>query len=396
LRNEKTMGSKILESARAHVEQLFNNDLKKGFAYHSLERTLEVTEKAEQIAEQMSLTNAEQEALLLASLFHDAARSVSPKGELSTESAVLAREFLEEASYEPKQIDQVCEVIIQAGLQSGTTLIPARILKDAMLAYLSSEHYLRHLENLRWEERIYNNLQHDENNWLKLQRNRLMDEQFYTEAGKKLFGKQKKQIEKGLKKLQKVTKKKKDQSGPKSIGDSRPAQMMFKTALRNHIDLTNIADNKANIMLSINALIITISMPLLASNVQGNEYLLLPASSLMLTCMLSIIYATLATRPIKMTGYTDLSLQEEGKTNLFFFGNFFKMKITDYHEGIRQVIEDEEILESSILNDLYYLGAALGHKYRQLRVCYNIFMIGITFTVISFALSFTLLREGGI
>ena len=35
---------------------------------------------------------------------------------------------------------------------------------------------------------------------------------------------------------------------------------MFKTALRNHLDLSNLADNKANIMLSVNALIITIAI----------------------------------------------------------------------------------------------------------------------------------------
>jgi hypothetical protein len=389
------MESEFFSSARSKVEHLFESDLKKGFVYHSLDRTLGVLERAKEIAEEMQLPEEDKEVVLLAALFHDTGRTSAGDQDLFQESASICRSFLEENGMSAERLDRVVSLILSLSPEEEVTSPLKGILRDAMLAYLSNEHYLRHLEDLRWEERVYQNLNYDDNSWLKLQRKRLKAASFTTEAGNRLYGDQKKKNEKELKKLSKTAKGKKDLASRQSIGDSRTAQMMFKTALRNHIDLTNIADNKANIMLSINAIIITITMPLVASNIQGNGYLIVPASSLMLTCMLSIIYATLATRPIKMTGYTDLRLHDQGKTNLFFFGNFFKMKISEYHQGIREVIASEEILENSILNDLYYLGAALGHKYRQLRVCYNIFMIGISFTVIAFALSFMFLREGG-
>lgn len=172
------------------------------------------------------------------------------------------------------------------------------------------------------------------------------------------------------------------------IESSKATQMMFKTALRNHIDLTGIADNKANMMLSINALIITIAMPLLASNFIGNEFLLLPSSILLLTCILSVIYATLATRPIKMKGSINMDNLEKGNSNVFFFGNFHKMTLDHYRHAMETVIQDDEILEKSIVNDLYFLGRALGNKYSKLRTCYLIFMIGITATVIAFVVSF--------
>ncbi len=141
-------------------------------------------------------------------------------------------------------------------------------------------------------------------------------------------------------------------------------------------------------MLSINALIITIAMPLLASNIQGNRYLLFPATILLLTCILSVIFATLATRPIKMLGSIDLEYLKKGDSNVFFFGNFYKMSLNQYREAVDTVINNEQIIEKSIVNDLYYLGRALGSKYSQLRTCYLIFMTGMTLTVIAFVISF--------
>lgn len=172
------------------------------------------------------------------------------------------------------------------------------------------------------------------------------------------------------------------------IESSRSAQMMFKTALRNHIDLTNIADNKANIMLSINALIITIAMPLMANQVREDSSLLLPTVLLLLTCLLSIIFATLATRPVKTSGSVNLSLIGQKPTNLFFFGNFYKMNLSDYIEGLRKVSTSQDYLEEAIAADLFFLGKALGRKFNQLRICYAIFMVGITVTVLSFVLSY--------
>ena len=62
-----------------------------------------------------------------------------------------------------------------------------------------------------------------------------------------------------------------------TISNSKSAQMMFKTALRNHIDLSNLADNKANMMLSVNAGIITIAIPLGSTYVDTYQFLLVPS-----------------------------------------------------------------------------------------------------------------------
>ena len=175
------------------------------------------------------------------------------------------------------------------------------------------------------------------------------------------------------------------------LEDSRTAQNQFKTALRNHMDLSSIADNKANIMLSINALILTISLPFMAEKIH-EPFMLIPSICLILVCVLSIIFATLSTRPVKMAGKVEQSAIKNNQSNLFFFGNFFKMTYPEYSAGIKIILAERDLLESSITRDLYFLGKTLGRKYTYLRTCYNIFMYGMIFTALAFAIVFMLTR----
>jgi hypothetical protein len=113
---------------------------------------------------------------------------------------------------------------------------------------------------------------------------------------------------------------------------------------------------------------------------------------LLLTCILSIVFATLATRPAKMDGATNLNNIEKGNTNLFFFGNFFKMSQNDYRTGLKKVVENDELLDKTIVNDMYYLGLSLGRKYSRLHTTYSVFMVGMVVTVIVYVIAFLFLK----
>lgn len=168
--------------------------------------------------------------------------------------------------------------------------------------------------------------------------------------------------------------------------------MMFKTALRNHMDLSSLADNKANIMLSVNALIITIAVPMGAAYVNDAPHLMAPVIILLLTSLCSMIFATLATRPIPMTGMSTKEDIKAGRSNLFFFGNFYRMGLQEYDEGMDEVIKNDQNLEAAIKRDLFFLGSSLGKKYNQLRICYNLFMVGVVLSVILFGISYAIFQ----
>lgn len=170
--------------------------------------------------------------------------------------------------------------------------------------------------------------------------------------------------------------------------------MMFKTASRNHIDLSTLADNKANILLSVNALLITVVIPLSIRQLTINEfYLLPPLAILVVTSLVSMIFATQATRPIRMMGSTSAEQIKNRKSNLFFFGNFYKMDYPEFDQGMDFVINSEPALEDSMKRDLFFLGKSLGSKYNQLRLCYTVFLIGIILTVVAFFVSYVLLVD---
>jgi len=127
---------------------------------------------------------------------------------------------------------------------------------------------------------------------------------------------------------------------------------------------------------------------LLGKEVSNNKALLIPMVMLLIVCLTSMIFATLATRPIPMKGYSSMESILEKKSNLFFFGNYFRMSFDEYEKGMMATISDTDILDSTIMRDLFFLGKTIGNKFVYLRRCYTIFMYGIILTVISFIIVF--------
>ncbi|MCB0630781.1 MAG: DUF5706 domain-containing protein [Saprospiraceae bacterium] len=381
--------AEIIRKAEEYVRDLLKQ-LDKRYCYHDLDHTLRVKKSVEELSSAAGLSPTESEVLLLAALFHDTGFTETYQGHEKI-SCRIAKNFLSDQSYPSDKIERVlsCIGITEVNVTPDNRL--EMLMKDADLSNLGQEDYLNYLARLRceWEDVLQK--KHTDEEWYALNYQFLKSHRYYTPTANSLYGRQLEANQKQLKKMAKESKGDKE-SVKTGIKGSRSAQMMFKTALRNHLDLSNLADNKANIMLSVNALIITIAMPVAATYVTSLPYLLPPAILLLCTCLASMIFATLATRPIKMTGYTPPEVIERGESNLFFFGNFFRMSLREYQAGMAQVVDNEERLEGAIMRDLYYLGHSLGRKYNQLRICYNIFMLGIIMAVIVFVISYFILK----
>ncbi|RMG87529.1 MAG: HD domain-containing protein [Bacteroidetes bacterium] len=384
------MTNQIIWEAETFVTELFRKELTEDHVYHDLEHTLTAKKAVVVLGHKYQLPEEEIELLALAALFHDTGFTKVYDGH-EEESKKIARHFLEEKGYPVEKIERVLDCIEATKMDVEPQTLLQKIMKDADFNTFGIHSYARKSEHLRHEWAVFRGLEMDEEAWLKNNIQFWKGHRFYTGEAEVLFGKAKK---KNLKKLgrkyeKKKKKQKKEGKHVQSILEgNRSAQMIFKTTLRNHIDLTSIADSKANMMLSISALVITIAMPMLAGNLKGNTFLLTPMTILMITCIGTIIFATLSTRPVKTPGRTDLSKIPEGETNLFFYGNFYKMSLEEYKKGIRAVSSNDDFLDNSVVIDLFYLGKALGKKFQLLRVCYAVFMVGMTLTVLSFAIAF--------
>ena len=141
-------------------------------------------------------------------------------------------------------------------------------------------------------------------------------------------------------------------------------------------------------MLSINAIIVSITISTLVPSFDANSKLILPTVLLLAVCLGSIIFATLSTRPKITEGKVTREDIINRECNLLFFGNFYNMELKDFDWGMMEMIKDSDFLYSSMTRDLYFLGVVLAKKYKYLRYCYSIFMYGLIISVLFFGYSF--------
>lgn len=175
----------------------------------------------------------------------------------------------------------------------------------------------------------------------------------------------------------------------KKLGSrKRGVSDMFRTSYRTHMDLSGIADNKSNIMISINGIIISIVIASISPKIDSNPWLLIPTSILLISSLLSMVYAVLSARPRVSKEKVTLEDVRANRANILFFGNFYTLPRADYVEGLEELMQDSERLYDNMARDLHGLGVVLAKKYTLLRTAYNIFMIGLVLSVISFIFVF--------
>jgi hypothetical protein len=175
----------------------------------------------------------------------------------------------------------------------------------------------------------------------------------------------------------KGTKKKKKKKKAKEAGSGRGVETMFRTSYRTHLDLSSLADTKANIMISINGIMISILLATIYPSNAANRLLLLPSSVLLLGCLLSLVYAVIAARPRVTRREVTLEDVRADRANILFFGAFVSMSEEDFLTGMWELMENRRRTYTNMMRDLYGLGKVLETKYRLLRVSYTIFMVGL-------------------
>jgi len=164
-------------------------------------------------------------------------------------------------------------------------------------------------------------------------------------------------------------------------------ETMFRIASTNNVRVSAMADNKANIVITVNAIIISVVLGLMVKNIQEDRTFLIPTVLLINVSMLTIVYAVLATRPKISDGIFTEEQVEKKSVNLLYFGSYYKMNFNEYNEGVKTMMEDSEFLYGSLTKNIFWQGKVLGRKYRLLHTSYSIFMYGIIGSVLAFAIA---------
>ncbi|MBL7473989.1 Pycsar system effector family protein [Robertkochia sediminum] len=393
--------SELVQRTQDFVTDLLINKLDPNFLYHNLRHTQRVVKNTKVLIENAEqLSTEEQEDLLLAAWLHDTGY-VSDAAKHEAASCVIAREVLQKEGLDPGRVDRVCDMIMATNLDIEPVTLPQKILRDADCSHLGRPSFadtseLLRLELLRRGEADYSPGAWREENIKLLS----AKHHYYTPYAMELWQAGKDENLKALleeeKKEAKKGKKEKLKAKYKYEYSDRGVQTMYRIALNNHLRLSSIADTKANILLSVNAIIISVALSNLIPKLDNpsNKFLVIPTMVLLFFSVISIIFAIMATRPNITTGkFTEADVKAK-KVNLLFFGTFFGMPYDQYREAISELIHNNDDIYEALTRDLYNLGLVLGRKYKLLRMTYTVFLIGTIISVVSFIMAYVNFANG--
>ncbi len=386
--------SEILVKTEGFAVDLLSTELDPKYLYHNLRHTQRVVKSTEELIEANSLDAKEKEVLLLTAWLHDTGYTQGHE-QHERNSCKIAKEFLEEQGYDAEGIKQVKACIMATHMTYEPKNLSEQIIRDADASHFAQKSYLETCELLREELSLLGIANYSFKEWIeeniKMFRTK---HQYYTDYAKANWqGKKEKNLTtlvKELKKEKQFAKKEQLKAKYKNESPDRGIQTLFRVTLKNHITLSDIADTKANILLSINAIIISVVLSNLIPKLDNpsNTYLIYPTLIFIIFTVTSMVMAVIATRPNVGSGKFSKADVANKKVNLLFFGNFHKMKLEEYELALQELVKDKEYIYSSLTKDLYFLGLVLNRKYLILRWTYTVFMIGIIVSVVAFALAF--------
>ncbi|TQD39385.1 Pycsar system effector family protein [Haloflavibacter putidus] len=393
--------SEALEKVDTFVLDLFKEKLDNTFIYHNYNHTQRVVKNTKELIENSQINVKEEKVLLLSAWLHDTGYTKKAKGH-EEESVKIATAFLEENNEEPDVIEQVKNCILATKVNAEPNTKLEEIIKDADSGHLAKDYFEDTTEFLRQELKLNNIAFYSPYEWINENIRMFTEEHhFYSDYATKewkpkkdenlllLLEKQKKQ----RKKFEKEETKAKLKAKYKSENPDRGVQTLYRTTLRNHIKLSDIADTKANILLSVNAIIISLALANIIPKLDAdsNKHLIIPTLILVCFSVASIILSIMSTRPNVTSGEFTREQVKKREVNILFFGNFHKMPFDQYNWAMNEILKDNDYIYESLTKDLYLLGVVLHRKYKILRWTYTIFMTGIIISVVSFVVAFALM-----
>lgn len=377
----------VLKDAELFVIDLFEKKLKADMVYHNFNHTKEIMSESKAMAKHYGLSEEEVEKLLLAALFHDTGY-VKDYRDHENASKKIAAEFLEERGYNKASAREVLDLIESTRHKHPPKGLLQEILHDADHFHLGKKSFFDRSELIRteWENILKKN--YDDDSWQNEQLQFLKSKQFYTDYARLKY--EKRRVKNLSKQTEKVLKSKRG-TGKKSRG----IETMYRSVYRTHINLSSIADSKANMMISINTIIVSVIMAIVGSGFTftGRDFIqhmrfTVPMCILLLGCLASVIFAVLSASPNVTNKKVDKKDIKERKSSVLFFGNFVNLELDKFVGSLQMLRDQPGTVYDSMSVDIYFLGHVLQRKYSLLRISYMTFLGSLTLSVVAFLIIF--------
>lgn len=412
----------VLKYVADYVSKTYKQHPQKELTYHNLEHISNVLVATEQIGAHYQLPEQDFFIVLCAAWMHDLGYLFVKPADHVDKSITLATGFLNEHLTDNLLIEKIISCIKSTEMPQSPKNLLEEIVCDADLFHLGLPDFT--IKSKKFRNELENVLGQKINgaNWRSTTIQLLEKHQFFTlycqtllNSGKQqninlLKLKSEEKAKKGSHKVYDEANQLTNAAGDESaIGKTdtnhvkelkagheeqknygktgRGVETMFRITSANHLQLSEMADNKANIMISVNSIIISIIVSVLFRRLEDSPQFIIPTTLFVISSLLTIVFSVLATRPTITIGKFSKEDIIKKRSNLLFFGNFHKMSLEDYEWGISEMMKDNTFLYGSMTRDIYFLGVVLGNKYKLLRLAYNIFMFGFVLSVLTFTIA---------
>jgi predicted metal-dependent HD superfamily phosphohydrolase len=392
----------LYKKVESFVTELFEKNQTDKLLFHNLEHTESVVERSKEIGLQYQLSERDQFILYTAAWFHDTGHLFVDPSKHEIKSVELMKDFVSKYTDDEELLKEISDCILATRMPRNPQGMLQQIICDADTYHLGTKDFKATNKQIRKEYDL-RNIEAPAGGWKKGSLDFIETHEFYTDYAKNLLEEGKKaNIEKLRKKLgesengveaqpttsifgeQSEMKDKKGDSKQKNSLMTRGIQTMLRLTSDNHLELSGMADGKANILISVNAIIISVILTVLLRRLEIDTHLTIPTIIFLGFSLATIVIAILATRPKVSMGVFSREDIVSKKANLLFFGNFYKASLEEYEWGMSQMMRDQDYLYGALIKDIHQLGVVLGRKYKLIRLAYNVFMIGIIISVIAF------------
>ena len=390
----------LLLDTESYVRDLFKQHNNANLVFHNQQHTQTVVERVHEIAAHYQLPDKELLELSIAAWFHDTGHLISDPSNHEEKSVALMSEFLTTKTADGELINKIAALIRITKFPPSPQSLQEMIICDADTYHFGLPEFKETNKAMK-KELVLRNMNTMVMDWERNSLELLEKHQFYTSYCIDMLQKGK---EKNMRKLTKKINKKVEglnvsetllvpdddkelTSKRKNSLVSRGIQTMLRLTSENHVELSNMADGKASILISVNAIIISVILSVLIRRIEVETHLTIPTFIFLASSLTTIIIAIMATRPKISTGNFSREDILQKNINLLFFGNFYKTKVAEYKWAMNTMMRDPDYLYSSLIMDIHQLGVVLARKYKLIRLAYTVFMIGLFVSVLAFIIA---------
>ncbi|MCW3116003.1 MAG: metal-dependent phosphohydrolase sub domain protein [Chitinophagaceae bacterium] len=391
------MSDNIYKRTASYVTGLFEKNPHPNLQFHNLDHTKKVVERTQEIAAHYQLNEADTLIIYIAAWFHDTGHLFTEIEKHEKKSVELMTSFASnEKEITDESIEKIASCILATKLPHDPKNLLEEIICDADTYHFGTKEFktTNKLVKKEFQLRGYPILLND---WTKNTIELLESHTFFTTYCKVLLDQKKKKNIEWLKRKDRETsadnihhnlfesgsdnKQNSKQKGNLLI---KGLQTIMRVTSANHLRLSEMADRKANILISVNAIIISVILSLLGEKLADDPYLTIPVILFLISSLSTIIVAILSTLPKVTEGVFTRDDILSKRTNLLFFGNFYKSSLEEYQWAMATLMKDTEYVYTVLVKDIHQIGVVLGRKYKLVRLAYNIFMVGLIVTVAAF------------